>query len=124
MHAFVEFECRFAQLSELDQRLVGEDKVLMFVKSINRNERKAIGIQLEDDDGGLTEDWKKVERICRLHDERKTRFSSTTTQPMRNVQRRTGCGNRPPPKEESLKGEDSILNIEALIREALQKLKV
>ena len=124
MHAFVEFECRFAQLSELDQRLVGEDKVLMFVKSINRNERKAIGIQLEDDDGGLTEDWKKVERICRLHDERKTRFSSTTTQPMRNVQRRTGCSNTPPPKEESLKREDSILNIEALIREAIEKLKV
>ena len=124
MHAFVEFECRFAQLSERDQRLVGDDKVLMFVKSINRNERKAIGIQLEDDDGGLTEDWTKVERICRLHDERKTRFSSTTTQPMRNVQRRTGCGNTPPLKEESLKREDSILNIEALIKEALEKLKV
>ena len=67
MHAFVEFECCFAQLSKLDQRLVGDDKVLMFVKSINRSERNAIGIQLEDYDGanGLTKDWTKVERVCR-----------------------------------------------------------
>ena len=48
MHAFVEFECHFAQLSERDQGLVGVAKVLMFVKSIDRKERKTIGVQLED----------------------------------------------------------------------------
>ena len=32
---FLEFEHRFAQLSKREQRLVGEDKVLMFVKSID-----------------------------------------------------------------------------------------
>ena len=68
MYAFVEFECHFAKLSKRDQRLVGVDKVLMFVKSIDLKERKAIGIQLEDNDGanGLTEDWTKVERVCQL----------------------------------------------------------
>ena len=57
MHAFVEFECHFAQLSERDQGLAGANKFIMFVKSTHRNERKCIGVQLEDDDGanGLTE---------------------------------------------------------------------
>ena len=66
MHAFIEFESLFAKLSEWDQRLVGVNKVLVFVNSINLKERKAIGIRLEDDDGanGLTEDWMKVEREC------------------------------------------------------------
>ena len=60
MHAFIEFESLFAQLSNLDQRLVGVDKVLMFVKSIDLKERKDIRIRLENDDGGngLTKDWK------------------------------------------------------------------
>ena len=39
LHSFVEFECFFAQLSEQDQRLVGVNKVLMFVKSIDQKER-------------------------------------------------------------------------------------
>ena len=47
MHAFVEFECCFAQLSEWDQGLVGVNKVLMFVRSINRKERMTIGIKLK-----------------------------------------------------------------------------
>jgi hypothetical protein len=105
MHAFVEFKCRFAQLSEQDQRLAGVEKVLMFVKSIDRKERKAIGIRLEDDDGanGLTEDWTKVERECRLHDERKTGFSLATTQSTTDGERRTGSNHKLPPKEESLR---------------------
>ena len=62
IRAFAELECRFAQITELDRRLVGVDKVFLFVKSIDRMERKAIGIHLEDDDGayGLTENWAKV----------------------------------------------------------------
>ena len=84
--AFLEFEHRFARLSEREQRLVGEDKVLMFVRSIDRKERMDIGIKLEDDDGanGLTEDWAEVERVCRGYDQRKTRISSTTTRLIRD----------------------------------------
>ena len=35
--------------------------MLLFVKSIDRKEREAIGVQLEDDDdvNGLIEDWAK-----------------------------------------------------------------
>ena len=45
----------------------------MFVRSIDRAEWEAIGMELEDDDrvNGLTEDWLKVGRVCqRLDDER------------------------------------------------------
>ena len=54
--AFQEFGRHFAWLSEREQRLVGADKVLLLVRSIDRAEREAIGIQLEEDDGanGLT----------------------------------------------------------------------
>ena len=45
---------------------MGEGKVLMFIRSIDRKERMDIGIKLEDDDGanGLTEIWTEVERVC------------------------------------------------------------
>ena len=45
---------------------MGADKVMLFVRSIDLVERKAIGIELEEDDGanGLTEDWSKVGRVC------------------------------------------------------------
>ena len=70
MKAFEEFEQRFTRLLEREQRLVGEDKVRLFVRSINRAEREAIGIGLEDDDGanGLIDDWSEVERVCRWLD--------------------------------------------------------
>ena len=40
--------------------------MMLFVVSIDRAEREAIGIELEDDDvaNGLTEDWSEVERVC------------------------------------------------------------
>ena len=89
--SFLEFEHRFAQLSKREQRSMGVDKVLLFVRSIDRKERMDIGIELEDDDGenGLTEDWAEVERVCRRHDERKMRISSTTTWPMKDGRLRT-----------------------------------
>ena len=121
MDAFVEFECRFAHLTELDRRLVEVDKVLLFVKSIDRRERNAIGIHLEDDDGanGLTENWAEVERVCRRHDKRKMGLLLTTSRPMRDDKKEVRCGNAPPPKEESLKMEAlKVLDIKALIREA------
>ena len=57
--AFVDFECRFFQLSKREQRLVRVDKVLLFVKSIGRRGRMAIKLKLEEDDNanGLIEDW-------------------------------------------------------------------
>ena len=81
--AFLEFEHRFARLSVREQRLVGEDKVLMFVRSIDRKERMDIGIKLEDKDGanGLIEDWAEVKRVCRRHDEKRTGTMSASTQP-------------------------------------------
>ena len=96
VHAFIEFECHFVQLSEWDQGLVGLDKVLLFVKLIDRKERKSIGIQLDDDDGanGLTEDWDEVKRICQQHDERKVGILSTMSRPMRD-DRRMRCVNMP-----------------------------
>ena len=70
--AFLEFERRFSQLSEREQRLVGVDQVLMFVRLIDRKERKAMGIKIENNDGanGLIGDWDKVETTCRRHDEK------------------------------------------------------
>ena len=61
--------------------LVGLDKVLMFVRSIDRKERMTIGIKLEDNDSanGFTEDWAEVERVCRGHDKKRTRTLSTIT---------------------------------------------
>ena len=47
----------------------------MFVTSIDRKERMAIGIKIEDKDdaNGLTEDWAEVKRVCRRHDGKLTR---------------------------------------------------
>ena len=69
--AIQEFGRRFARLPEWEQRLVAADKVLLFVRSIDRAEREAIGIELEDDDrvNGLTKDWSKVERVCQQLDD-------------------------------------------------------
>ena len=63
--AFLEFGWLLARLPERDQRLVGVDKVLLFVRSINQAEREAIEIELEEVYGanGLTEDWSKVKRV-------------------------------------------------------------
>ena len=50
---------------------MGADKVLLFVRSVDLEEREAIGIELEEDEGanGLTEDWSKVDRVCQRMDE-------------------------------------------------------
>ena len=74
MKAFKEFERRFTRLPEWEQRLVGKDKVLLFVRSIDQAEREAIGIELEDDDGanGLIDDWSEVERVCRWLDKERS----------------------------------------------------
>ena len=50
---------------------MGADKVLLFVRSIDRAEREAIRIELEEDDGvnGLTEDWSKVGMVCQRMDD-------------------------------------------------------
>ena len=108
--AFKEFERRFTRLPEREQRSVGADKVLLFVRSIDRAEREAIGIELEDDDGanGLTEDWSEVERVCRrLDEERSAKEKGKMT--------RDGASSR---QEEPAK-----LDVEALVREAFEALK-
>ena len=84
--------------------MVGVDKVLMFVRSIDQKERMTIEIKLEDKYGanGLIEDWAEVERVCRRHDEKWTRTLSTTTWPISGGQKRVTSDNGLPPKEESL----------------------
>ena len=80
--AFPEFGWRFARLPKREQRLVGVDKVLLFVRSIDQAEQEAIRIELEDDDrqNALTEDWSKVERVCqRLDKERSARGKGKMT---------------------------------------------
>ena len=125
MHAFIEFECLFAQLMKLDRRLMGVDNVFLFVNSIDRKERKAIGIHLEDDDGGngVIENWAEVERVCRRHDKRKMGLLSTMSRSLRDDKKELRCGNTPPQKEKSLKMEGStVLDIKTLIREAYENL--
>ena len=69
--AFLEFVWCFARLLEREQRLVGADNVLLFVRSIDCAEREVIRIELEEDnkENGLTKDWSKVERVCQRLDE-------------------------------------------------------
>ena len=66
--------------------MVGVDKVLMFVRSIDQKERMAIGIKLEDKEGanGLIEDCAEVERVCRQHDDKRMTTFSATTRPTNN----------------------------------------
>jgi hypothetical protein len=68
---------------------VGADKVLLFVRLIERADREAIGIELEENDGanGLTEGWLEVGRVCQRMDDkracrarRKTRDSAPSQQ--------------------------------------------
>ena len=65
--AFLEFRRRFVRVLKREQRLVGMDKFLLFVRSIDHAKQEVIGIELEEEDGanGLTEDWLKVKRVWR-----------------------------------------------------------
>ena len=106
---------------------MGVDKVLMFVRSIDRKEMISIRIELEDDDGanGFIEDWAKFERVCQRHDEKRMRKLSATTWPMSGSQKRfTRNGRLPPIEESSLWKDPMVHNIEALIREAYEILKM
>ena len=49
--AFLEFEHHFAQLSKQQQILALVNKVLMFLKFVDHDERMRLGVLLEDDDG-------------------------------------------------------------------------
>ena len=46
----MEFGRHFARLPEREQRLVGADKVLLFVTTMDHEEREVIGIELEEDE--------------------------------------------------------------------------
>ena len=73
----------------------------MFVRSIDQKERMDIGIKLEDKDGanGLIEDWAKVKRVCRRHDEKRTGTMSATTQPTSGGRKWVTSDDRLPLKE-------------------------
>ena len=116
MKAFKEFERRFARLPEREQRLMGADKVLLFVRSIDQAEWEAIEIELGDDDGvnGLTEDWLEVERVChRLDAERSGRAKGKARD------------DAPSQQEEGARRRESVrLSLEARTEEAYADLKV
>ena len=106
---------------------MGMDKVLLFVKSIDRKERESIGVQLEDDNGGnaLVEDWAKGERVCRLHDEGRAGILLAATQPTRDGQSRGKCNNALLRKGEISKRKGlTEADMEALIRDAYKSLKL
>ena len=82
---FLEFEHHFALLSLLDQKLVGVNKVLIFLELVNRDKITKVGIQLEDDDdvNGLFKYWNEVKRICQQYDKHEmTILSSVTSESM------------------------------------------
>ena len=68
--SFQDLECQFSRLLESGKRLVGVDKVLMFLRYANRNEWMKLDIVLKDDDGtsGLIENLDAVKRICQQYD--------------------------------------------------------
>ena len=116
------FEHPFAHLSERDRRSVGADKVLLFLRSVNKKGRMTILFELEDDNrvNGLTEDWTEVKRVCPQHEEKR----SAGTRPTRGGERRMVSDYASPPTEESSSRNGSVeLDIEALVREAYEILK-
>ena len=99
----------------------GADKVLLCLKSANEKRRMAILSEFENDDGanGLTEDWNKVERVCRRHEEKR----SAATQPASDGKRRMVSDYSSPPTREISSQNGSVeLDIEALAREAYEIL--
>jgi hypothetical protein len=89
---------------------VGADKVLLFIRSIDRVEWKAIGNKLIEGDraNGLTEDWLRAERVCRRTDgERACRAKRKTRDDAPSQQ-----------EEGAWKGEAARLGLGARIEEA------
>jgi hypothetical protein len=118
MDAFREFEHRFSQLSEWEQRLVGADKVRLFLKTVHHEERADILFELQDDNGahGLTEDWSEVEWVCRQHEASR----STTERPESGGEEEAVSGYALPPEESSTQAGSEELDLEELIREACE----
>ena len=112
MKAFKEFERCFTRLPEREQRLVGVDKVQLFVKSIDQMERMAIGLELDDDNGsnGLIEDWSRVERVCRQLDREWSGPFLVATRPM-NCQTRMTRDDAPSQQETGAMGSRMHLHL-------------
>jgi hypothetical protein len=62
---FSAFETRFGRLSARDQAILGPDKVIMFLWAVDIQDRKDLGVLLEDmtTESGLTETWGNVRNI-------------------------------------------------------------
>jgi hypothetical protein len=62
---FSAFETRFGRFSARDQALLGPDKVVMFLQAIDIQDRKDLGLLLEDTttESGLTKTWETVRDI-------------------------------------------------------------
>ena len=71
------------------------------------------------------EDWAQVRRVCRQHDKESVGILSATTWPRRDDRKGTICDDVLPPKEESLRRKGWMVhNMEALVREAYESLKL
>jgi hypothetical protein len=62
---FSAFKTRFGRLSARDQALLGLDKVIMFLQAVDIQDRKDLGLLLEDTttESGLSETWENVRDI-------------------------------------------------------------
>jgi hypothetical protein len=56
---------RFGRLSARDQAILGPDKVIMFLRAVDIQDRKDLGVLLEDTttESGLTEIWGNMRNI-------------------------------------------------------------
>ena len=65
LDVFSAFESRFRRLSTRDQAILAPDKVIMFLRAMDVQDRKDLGVLLEDTitESGLTDTWEKVRDI-------------------------------------------------------------
>ena len=65
LNVFSVFECRFGRLSARDQANLIPDKVIMFLRAVDIQDQKDLGVLLEDTttESGLTNTWENVRDI-------------------------------------------------------------
>ena len=62
LEVFSKFESRFKRVSVRDQAILASDKVIMFLRVVDAQDRNDLGMLLEDVTmaSGLTNDWENV----------------------------------------------------------------
>ena len=72
LDVFSAFESRFERLSTRDQAILTPDKVIMFLRVVDIQDRKDLGVLLEDTttESGLTDTWENVRDIVARYTKR------------------------------------------------------